>query len=348
MTTPRLVGLVARYLARSADRLRWPPGSDTRARGVAIVEEALRRRARRRLVVQALAGMGAAAAAAAVVVASTHRRVGPSPVAGAPPSHESVGGGEVDIVAAGRPLGAGERVSTRAGGNAELSLSTGTRVQLEESTDVVVEGAGLLEAFSLERGAIDARVTKLAPPERFVVRTPDAEVEVRGTQFRVRVVAADPSCLDGTVTRVDVAEGVVAVRHARVETRVGAGSSWPPGCAPATASSSSVPSPTVALAVAPRPSSTPASSTLADQNALFARAIAAKQRGDAPEAIADFDKLLTTYPGSPLAESAAAERMRAWNAIDRRRGAEAARDYLKRWPDGLVRAEAQAIAEQAP
>lgn len=348
MTAPRLVGLVARYLARSADCLRWPADSDTRARGVALVEEALRQRARRRLMVQALVGLGVAAAAAAVLVASTHRRVGPSPVAGTPPSHESVGRSEVDIVAAGRSLGVGERVSTRAGGNAELSLSTGTRVQLEESTDVVVEGTGLLEAFSLERGAIGARVAKLAPDERFVVHTPDAEVEVRGTQFRVRVVAADPSCLDGTVTRVDVTEGVVAVRHAQVETRVGPGSSWPPGCAPARASSSSVPSPTLAPTVAPKPSSASASSTLAEQNALFARAIAAKQRGDGSDAIADFDKLLTTYPGSPLAESAAAERMRAWNAIDKRRGAEAARYYLKRWPDGLVRAEAQAIAEQAP
>lgn len=348
MTAPRFAALVARYLARKADHLRWPAGSDTRERGVALVEEVLRQRARRRLLMQTLAGGAAAAAAALVVVASTHRRVAPSAMAGAPPSHGSVGAGEVDIVAAGRSLRAGERVSTHAGGNAELRLSTGTRIQLEESTDVAVEGAGLLEAFSLERGAIDARVAKLAPGERFLVHTPDAEVEVRGTHFRVRVVEADASCLGGTVTRVDVTEGVVAVRHARVETPVGPGSSWPPGCVPARASPTPAQAPTPAPAVAPKASSASASSTLADQNALFARAIAAKQRGDASDAIADFDKLLATYPGSPLAESAAADRMRLWNGIDRRRGAEAARDYLKRWPDGLVRAEAQAVAEQTP
>lgn len=348
MTAPRFAGLVARYLARTADRLRWSAGSDTHTRGVAMVEEALRRRARRRLLTQTTVGIAAAAAAAVVVVASTHRRSGPNPMAGAPRPHGSVGDGEIDIVADGRSLGAGERVVTKAGGNAEIRLSTGTRIQLEELTDVVVQSAGLLEAFALEQGEIDARVAKLGPTQRFVVSTPDAEVEVRGTQFRVRVVAADPSCLDGTVTRVDVTEGVVAVRHAHVEALVGPGSSWPSGCTVPQAPSSSAPAPPPTPAVALRPSSSTPSSTLADQNALFARAVAAKQRGDASEAIADFEKLLATYPGSPLAESAAAERMRLLNALDRHRGAEAAREYIRRWPDGLVRAEAQAIAEQMP
>jgi hypothetical protein len=347
MTTPRLAGLVARYLARTADRLRWPAGSGTRTRGVALVEEALRQRARRRLLVQTVFGIAAAAAAAGVVLAATHHRVGASSVAASPRPNRS-DEARVDIVTEGRPLGAGERVSTQAGGSADLSLSTGTRILLEERTDVVVESAGLLEAFGIERGAIDAQVAKLEPGQRFVVHTPDAEIEVRGTQFRVRVVAADPSCSSGTVTRVEVSEGVVAVRHAGIETLAGPGSSWPPGCAPVPARAAPVQLPPPASTIAQKSSSPSASSTLGDQNALFARAIAAKQRGDTSGAIADFEKLLATYPGSPLAESAAAERMRLLSSIDPRRGAEAAREYLRRWPDGLVRAEAQGIAEQSP
>ena len=73
--------------------------------------------------------------------------------------------------------------------------------------------------FSLEAGSLFAKVAKLTADERFVVATPDAEVEVRGTAFRVTIVPADRACEDGSPTRLEVTEGVVVVRHAGVEHR---------------------------------------------------------------------------------------------------------------------------------
>ena len=50
--------------------------------------------------------------------------------------------------------------------------------------------------------------------------------------------------------------------------------------------------------------------------------------------------LASRYPSSPLAENAHIERMRLLGASDGRRGAEAARAYLARYPHGFARAEA--------
>jgi outer membrane protein assembly factor BamD (BamD/ComL family) len=85
-------------------------------------------------------------------------------------------------------------------------------------------------------------------------------------------------------------------------------------------------------------------STLVEQNDAFAEAIAAKRSGQAPLAIARFEKFLATYPRSPLAESATVERMKLLAAVDPARGAAAARSYLAAYPHGYARAEAEALA----
>jgi TolA-binding protein len=51
-------------------------------------------------------------------------------------------------------------------------------------------------------------------------------------------------------------------------------------------------------------------STLAEQNDLFAAALAARRRGDTVEAIQWLDRLIARYPGGPLTDSARAERRR--------------------------------------
>jgi hypothetical protein len=153
-----------------------------------------------------------------------------------------------------------------------------------------------------------------------------------------------------------VYEGVVVVRHAGEELRVGAGESWPARCASggtvaaergAPQSAARSPHDGAFAAVAGAAArSTPDSrraSTLTAQNDLFGLAVAAKQRGDAQAAIEHWGEFVTRYPASPLAESAAAQRMKLLHTVDPERAAVAARAYLARWPDGFARSFAEGI-----
>jgi hypothetical protein len=65
----------------------------------------------------------------------------------------------------------------------------------------------LLEQIDLEEGAVELQVRHLGPGERFVVATADAEVEVRGTSFRVEAHGR-------RIAAVSVHEGRVEVRYA--------------------------------------------------------------------------------------------------------------------------------------
>jgi hypothetical protein len=48
---------------------------------------------------------------------------------------------------------------------------------------MTVGGEGSTQAFRLEAGSLDLKVAKLQDKQRFLVDTPNIEVEVRGTQF---------------------------------------------------------------------------------------------------------------------------------------------------------------------
>jgi hypothetical protein len=65
-------------------------------------------------------------------------------------------------------------------------------------------------------------------------------------------------------------------------------------------------------------------------------------------ALAALDRFVASYPVSPLAESAAVERMRILQGMSRGRSVVAARDYLARYPNGFAHAEAEAIAAETP
>lgn len=215
----------------------------------------------------------------------------------------------------------------------------------------------MTQLVRLDAGSIELHVAKLAADRRFEVRTPDAEVEVRGTRFTVAIAPPDGQCGGGTVTRVVVTEGVVAVRFRGVEARVAAGEQWPGGCirtasvaALAAVTSRRVVQSAPLAAPVERPSLAPPpppSSTLGEQNDRFAEAVAARRRGDAQAAVAAFDRFLSRYPSSPLVESATVERVRALAAIDPSRAASAARAYLAGYPEGFARAEAEAIVAGA-
>ena len=119
-------------------------------------------------------------------------------------------------------LGPGESLGATSGASvavlpsgARLTVSDG-RVQLTRS---LAQAPGE-ERLTLASGAVALEVPKLAPGHALVVETPDADVRVHGTRFRVTRES------DGT--RVAVTEGLVEVRPSgagRPPTFLGAGQS---------------------------------------------------------------------------------------------------------------------------
>jgi ferric-dicitrate binding protein FerR (iron transport regulator) len=91
-----------------------------------------------------------------------------------------------------------------------------------------------------------------------------------------------------------------------------------------------------------------AASHLAAQNDLFAAAMRAKRAGRDTEAIRFLTRLVKRYPDGPLTESALAQRMKLLADSDPFAGAEAATQYLARFPGGFARADAERLVAGAP
>jgi len=370
MTTPRLAAVEGRVLSRRARAPIAPPAAEDRARAIDLIERAIGRRRRRRLAV-----MWTFAAAAIAVLglgvrhfvprgeALAERRSAPSrtvTVVGYPAGGGAtvVGTGSPAPLADGKSLARGSRILARSDGHVLLSVSTGTRLTVEEGGDLSIVDSGADQVFALGGGAVRAEVAKLEPHERFIIRTPDSEVEVRGTSFRVAIAESDPACEGGTVTRVSVKEGVVAVRHDGQEARVAAGKSWPSACvaravptvprSPRGVAATGQAKPSSPESAPSTAASVAAESDLREQNDAFARAFAAKRRGATAEAIQGFESFVARYPTSSLVESAFAQRMQLLRGLDPARARAAAEQYLSRFPRGFARVEAQSIAGQVP
>ncbi|WP_438024185.1 FecR domain-containing protein [Sorangium sp. So ce233] len=100
-------------------------------------------------------------------------------------------------------------------------LPAGRDTTLRPSDDARFErerSAGL-DVVTLLHGALDVTVRPLAAGERFLVRTTDAEIEVRGTAFRVEAER-------GEIREVAVTEGTVEVRYAGFSAVIPSGGSW--------------------------------------------------------------------------------------------------------------------------
>ncbi|HEY5281654.1 MAG TPA: FecR domain-containing protein [Polyangia bacterium] len=248
-------------------------------------------------------------------------------------------------------LAVGDTVRTDESSTTTLGFDNGTRISLSSSARLRVDEIGATRRFSLLGGRFQAHVAKLTQGERFVVSTPDSEVEVRGTVFTVVVSSADAKCRDmANSSSVQVSEGAVWVRARDTQVLLHAGESWATPCpvspsvgappavvqvpvvqaprlnpAPATAVHGAVRKTVAARAevlpprvsppsLAPaRPDSTssPAPvSHLSEQNDLFSAAMAAERRGEHETAISTLNQLIERFPGSPLGESARAERQR--------------------------------------
>jgi len=247
-------------------------------------------------------------------------------------------------------------------------------MDLSGRTSFRVESQGALERFSLQRGELAAHVAKLAAGQRFIISTPDAEVEVRGTRFRLRVVDEAQACGKGSRTRLEVSEGLVEVRSAGVVSRVAAGAYWPADCSMETeayvapsAPAIGTPSPVqhaaearmgsqpvahsggVTTQRAPNPSTSASAasdetSPLSEQNDLFAQAVALRRQGDANGALRAYSALIARFPNSPLAENALVERMRLLLGRGDSGARGEAERYLARYPHGFAAQEARQIA----
>jgi hypothetical protein len=248
-------------------------------------------------------------------------------------------------------LFAGDVVRAAEGSTATLTTAAGTHLTLSSAAQLRVDRLSPSWRFSLSGGQLQAQVAKLGAGERFVVGMPEGEVEVRGTRFRVVVTTPAPGCGSAaTRSTVAVDEGTVAVRAAGKELLLRPGESWASPCpeaatgsappaapsAPGTeaAASPSTPSLTptprpapraaakhapdaTAVTAPPAPPTLPAPapvSRLAEQNDLFAAAMAAERQGQHDEALRRLDALLDRFPGGPLSESARAERQRILSA----------------------------------
>jgi ferric-dicitrate binding protein FerR (iron transport regulator) len=374
VNAPRYAAAAAKLLAKHAPRV--PEQLAERERSVATIERAVRTRSRRRALALAGAGVAVAAAAVLVLIAWPRQQV-TSPVkvsisvAALGQGAAVRASGTSQPISSGAKLYAGQHLETPTDGGASLRLSTGTEMTLAGSTSFRVESQGENEHFALERGELVAHVAKLSAGGRFVVDTPDARIEVRGTRFRLRVLGVAESCGRGVRTRLSVTEGVVEARMAGGEVQsIAAGENWPSDCHPvAVAPSPAPPSSAAGVEAAPssqaarapvpeagdRPASSPGgspsalevepSSRLAAQNDLFARGVALRREGDAAGALRAFNELIRRFPRSPLAENAMVERLRLLVARRDGSGADEAERYLARYPRGFAVGEARRALE---
>jgi hypothetical protein len=386
---PPLARLATELLA-AAEASPKTPSPDEAARAITLVAQEIERQARsgqrrRRLVVSASLALCAAVVVGVGLRASreTHLAV---PVTRADSVVQAratviaegvivVRDGRDVVVEGGVALQQQDRIVTMEHGRASVALSTGTQLVLEGGAELTILDQGNTQSYSLRSGTVRADVVKLRGSERFLVRTADAEVEVRGTSFRVSVAPSESGCARHSTTKVSVTEGDVIVRSEGREEHVLGGQVWPPGCEAQQIPVGASPPPSASTwpSVFPHASAAPATSRvvssaqavtanapptetrgegatrasdLAVQNELFAEATAARKRGDSAKAIATYEVLATRHPSSPLAETAVVERMRLLARSDPGRGAEAARLYLARYPRGFARVEADALAAQ--
>ncbi|WP_437753859.1 FecR domain-containing protein [Sorangium sp. So ce1389] len=217
-----------------------------------------------------------------------------------------------------------------------------------------------LEVVKLMDGTLDVAVRPLAAGERFIVQTTDAEVEVRGTVFRVEAER-------GHIRGVAVSEGSVEVRYAGFSATILSGGSWratgsagaappsgavllpAPGAAPARSEETSARAAQergAPLAVVERQRAAPsAASSNSPAAREFAEAMRTLRQGDYARSAAQLEAFSAAHPGDARADEADYLRAIALQRAGRTaEAAAAARRYLATRPQGAHRAEAKKIA----
>jgi hypothetical protein len=347
----------ARLLVEQQKELSPEPADVRRDAVVAAMALAIAAKARRRRIVTVSVATLAAAACVLVVLklSSGSGLVGAKPGAISALVVEHATGVRNQLVRAGTTqplpdlavLAVGDSVRLGEDGSAVLGLRNGTRMTLSSSAHLRVDDTGSTRRYSIFSGHLQAHVAKLGLGERFVVSTPDSEVEVRGTVFTVAVESSPSWCRDlASGSTVRVSEGAVWVRSGDKEVVLQPGETWATPCpdlrvmhkaegaeraptVPSSAVSSvragthktvaprvtSVAAPVVGptpspVAPAPAHLETVAVSHLTEQNDLFSAAMAAERQGQHDLALRNLDELAARFPGGPLRESALVERKR--------------------------------------
>ena len=227
-----------------------------------------------------------------------------------------------------------------------ISVRTVTTVSPEgpaRFTRSEVDGSDIV---TLLDGGVSFSVRHLAPGERFLVKTSDAEVEVRGTMFRVEAA-------DERLQRVSVAEGKVEVRFRGSVYPLSAGELWsrPIESAPLMPTSST--SPKVASsssitamkqrAIEARPA-TSAKAARENSAGELAEGVGLMRRGDYGAAADRLDTFSTSHPDDDRSEDAAFLVIVAMQRAGRHPEAvTAAKRYVARYPSGYRRDEAEAV-----
>jgi hypothetical protein len=349
-----------------------PPPDSEREAGILALREALqaRNRRNRRRVVLTIGGAATAMAVAAafVLMLLQERSLAPFGSSGSQPGTQTqlIHAWGTDVPD-GATVRVGQRLNVRGLDGARLSFSGGTELRLTHEARIHVKTIGAIQKFRLARGGLHAEVAPLGAGQRFLIETPDGEIEVHGTVFELAVVPAQEGCSVVTTTRVSVSRGVVEVRSAGRDDHIGAGQHWPPECEaltklswPASRGAGLTPAahdlggmpphrqmgygiPNERRAPGGRPSE------LTVQNDLFAESMAAKRRGQLARATEGIDELITRFPRGPLAEAAHAESMRLRLQMGNESSARrAAHEYLRDFPNGFARSEARLILGHGP
>jgi hypothetical protein len=248
-----------RYAKEAAARIQraWQEGaprlSAASRSSIALAERALRSRRRRRVLVRrVLPALVSSVAVGGIALAwlSVPRwsAGGPAPAADA---HALMlldsGSSGVQAGARDRALGAGDQVFATLTSSLRLGDVAGTTLTLEPGGMLTVVESTATRRFALRQGAVQARVRKLVAGERFIIETPDAEIEVHGTEFRVAIGEPETVPCTGTgpkarvATRVSVTGGVVSVKWSGDEQRLLPGDEWPPRCAASHAAAAAEP-----------------------------------------------------------------------------------------------------------
>lgn len=253
-------------------------------------------------------------------------------------------------VTSGEELRAGDTLETRAGASVAFGLSSGD-VRLGSTARL-----GFVSTSSAERrlrvamGAVEVDLPKKLPRgQALILETPDAQVRVVGTAFRIQV---DVDAAGKPATEVSVRRGTVWVSQNGVRrATLGAGSKWrSPSETPVAAVPVERREPTRVVTSTPAQRSARApevQGTLAEENRLYEAALASRNAGDDRRAADGFAQLLARYPRSVLVEQSLAERFRALDRAGQVSLAVAtARRYLAAYPEGFARADAERIVKR--
>lgn len=256
-----------------------------------------------------------------------------------------------------------------AGGDARVAMDRNTTIDLAANTELSFVGVTGGRIVELHRGFVRLVVEGLVAGQSLAVRTSDATITVHGTRFSVTAGDATQVC-----TTVVLERGVVSVDSRKRRVLLTAPAKWTSCLAPATAASheprrepleqAALTRPAPSQARAPSASEekkapakntpeaasrAPASSTLADENALLASARQAALHADHATALSRLERLLRLYPRSILAQNASVERFRSLKRLGRDDDARnAATRYLSEYPDGFARDEARALVSTNP